>query len=99
MDYEESEMKTLNRDKVLAVFDDNIQYCDGNRERAFVTNLRETIAELDDEGAKEAQLGQFTGGMEVDIFMRQSGSQRKPVKIATLAGVAGNLIFRPEVKP
>ena len=42
-------MTLIDKAKVLSVFDENIQYCDGQRERAFVTNLRETIAALDSE--------------------------------------------------
>jgi hypothetical protein len=43
----------------------------------------------------ESILGTFTGGMELDVLLKQSGSNLKPVKIATLAGVPGEIIFRP----
>lgn len=46
---------------------------------------------------EEAVLGEFTGGVDVDILLRQAHSSRKPIKIATLCA-AGKIIFRQQEK-
>ena len=43
--------KLVSMKKVLKVFDDMLPYTDGVKEKAFVTNIRETVADLDCESS------------------------------------------------
>lgn len=55
------------------------------------------LAAINEDRGEEAVLGEFTGGVDVDVFLRQAHSSRKPIKIATLCS-AGKIIFRQQEK-
>lgn len=81
----------MTKDKLIEMFNDAKYW------HQIPKLAEDVMAVIEKEREGQNVVGEFTGGMEVDVLVRQSGSNRKPVKIATLIS-AGSLIFRPEVK-
>lgn len=55
------------------------------------------LAAMSNEKKQEAVLGEFTGGVDIEVQLNQVGSQRKGTKIAVLCD-PGEIIFRPKGK-